>query len=85
MASKKQQGDSFFSQAVNDVVNPDIKPEQPKTARKRRVNPGEMWRANLLLDADLEEPIFLYAHRQKTSVSALVSDIIREYIEKNVK
>lgn len=92
MASKKKdfnlaaQGMAFIGQD-KEQEQPDARENavdetegrEAKTAR-RRMNPGKMWRANLLLDADLQEPIMIQALRAGKNVSLFINDILKDYI-----
>lgn len=48
--------------------------------KRRRNNPGPMWRANLLLRADLQERIVLQALHEGKSVSVFVDDVLTQYL-----
>lgn len=58
---------------------------QPIKPQRRRVNPGKMWRVNLLLDADLQEPVMIQALREGKNVSVFVSEILHNYIDTHLK
>lgn len=84
MASKKkdfnimEQGAAFIShEPQEDVEEPAIK------TQRRRVNPGKMWRVNLLLDAELQEPVTIQALREGKNISLLVNDLLKEYISEH--
>ena len=88
MATKKKeynlldQGKSFISEFPKAIpIEPEETAEVELKPARRRVNPGKMWRANLLLDADLQEPVMIQALRTGKNVSVFINDILREYIE----
>lgn len=54
-------------------------------AQRRRVNPGKMWRVNLLLDADLQEKVMIQALREGKNISVFVNEILHNYINEHLK
>lgn len=92
MANKKkdynvtEQINPFFSQPVAEHEAEPVPPVEPEVkSQKRRVNPGKMWRVNLLLDAELQEPVILQALREKKNISVFVNDILKSYLEEHLQ
>ncbi len=98
MASKKKeynvtgQAMSFISQPAEQTETEERTQEiidsmagQTLKAQRRRVNPGKMWRVNLLLDANLQEPVMIQALREGKNVSVFVNDIVKAYIDEHLK
>ena len=74
------QGSSFLpTEERTQEILESMSGQELKTQR-RRVNPGKMWRVNLLLDADLQEPVTIQALREGKNVSIFVNDLVKAYI-----
>ena len=84
MAGKAtQQGLAFLQ---NDSTTQ--KQTTQKSPTLAKLNPrqrGEVWRANLFLDKELEDYLAIKARHDKKSISVLVSEILMDYKQKNPK
>lgn len=91
MASKKKQGDSFFSDSerfmpVSDPLTgepvPPMNTDTGEFVNKggRPKSRGQVKRASLFLDADLSFAVKMQAAMEEKSVSVLVSEIVRAYL-----
>ena len=57
--------------------------KSPVLAKLSTRQRGEVWRANLFLDKELEDYLALKARHDKKSISVLVSEILMDYKKKN--
>ncbi len=85
MASKKKELDLGQSASFLSYDSETAKEETEVKSKKRRVNPGKMWRVNLLLDADLQESVILQALREQKNISVFVNDVLKSYLEEHLQ
>lgn len=93
MASKKKQGASFISQTesfipfTDPTTGEDMPPMDVDTGEfvnkgGRPKSRGEVKRASLFIDADLSFALKMQAAMENKSVSVLISEIVRDYLNK---